>query len=300
MDGARLDAGQVDPRYTYPDQQIGPLGIDHRHSRYPVQRESTVKQYGADYVELEAAGDLLIEFAGESVARLVPVEAYSGRYAWWSNRGDDSDMTLTRMFDLRSQSSATLQVQMWYDIESDWDHAYVVASPDEGRTWDVLTGSSSTTDNPNGNSLGAAYTGSSEGWIEETFDLSAYAGQQVWVRFEYVTDDAVNRAGWLIDDVCLVETGFCDDLESGTGDWEARGFVYSDNRIEQRYLVQVILWEERGEVLRVLQMPLDATQQGRLELRGLERQDRAVMVISGLAPVTTEGTRYEYSIERLQ
>jgi hypothetical protein len=305
VDGARLDVGQVDPRYTYPNHHLGQLATDHRHDRYPVQRESTVHQYGADYVELDLTGDLVIEFTGESVARLVPVDAFSGRYAWWSNRGDDSDTTLTRAFDLRAldqggSTRATLQVQMWYDIEPDWDYAYVEVSGDEGATWEVLAGPSSTTSDPNGNSQGAAYTGSSGGWIEETFDLTAYAGRQVLIRFEYVTDDAVNRAGWLIDDVCIPELKFCDDFESGTGDWEARGFVYSDNRIGQRYLVQVILVDGQSETLHVLPVPLDATQHGELELRGLDRKDRAVLVVSALAPVTTEGTRYEYRIERLQ
>jgi hypothetical protein len=297
VDGMDLVA---EPRYSYPERSIGPPSVDRRHDRYPVQRESTVRQYGADYVELAITGDLAIEFSGQRSARLVEADAHSGEHVWWSNRGDDSDMTLTRSYDLRALTSATLQVQMWYDIEADWDYAYVEVSPDEGATWEILAGPSSTTDNPNGNSFGAAYTGSSGGWIEETFDLSAYAGQQVWVRFEYVTDDAVHRAGWLIDDVCLPELGVCDDLESGPGDWQTRGFVYSDNRVKQRHLIQVILLGGAGEVLQVLQMPLDEAQQGRLELRELDRDATAVLVISGLAPATTEETSYQYSVERLQ
>ena len=189
---------------------------------------------------------------------------------------------------------------MWYDIESDWDYAYVEVSADEGVTWEILAGPSSTTDNPNGNSFGAAYTGSSGGWIEETFDLSAYAGQEVLVRFEYVTDDAINYAGWLIDDVCILEAELCDDLESGMDGWEALGFVYSDNRIGQRYRVQVILVEGQEEALRVLQVPVDATQRGRLELRGLDQGDRAVLVISAIAPATTEEATYKYSVKPLQ
>jgi len=298
--GTRASVDSVDPRYTYMDGEVGWLSVDHYHDRLPVRRASTVRQYGADYVELEVAGDLAIEFAGELVARLVPVDAYSGQYTWWSNRGDDSNMTLTRPFDLRALTGATLQVQMWYDIEPDWDYAYVEVSADEGVTWEILAGPSSTTDDPNGNSFGAAYTGSSGGWIEETFDLSAYAGQEVLVRFEYVTDDAINRAGWLIDDVCILEAGLCDDLESGMDDWEALGFVYSDNRIGQRYRVQAILIAGQGEALRVLHMPLDAAQRGRLELRGLDQGDRAVLVISAIAPATTEVATYEYSVEPLR
>jgi hypothetical protein len=47
-------------------------------------------------------------------------------------------------------------------------------------------------------------------------------------------------------------------------------------------------------------VPLDAAQQGRLELRGLGRRDRAVLVISAMAPATTEETSYQYSIEPLR
>jgi immune inhibitor A len=297
-------------RYAYPDHTIGPVALDVVHDDYPVQRAGTVHQYAADYVELRLDGDVAIEFSGQTQVRLTPVDAHSGRYAWWSNRGDDSDATLTRAFDLRGLDRATLDVWMWYDIETDWDYGYVQVSTDNGQTWDVLAGPSSTTHDPNGNSFGAAYTGMSEGWIEEVFDLSAYAGSQALVRFEYVTDDAVNHAGWLIDDICVPELGECEDLESGAGDWVSSGFVYSDNRIAQRYLVQLVVFERRdgsdgsrtpggaSGAMRVLRMPLDEAQRGRLHVRGLGQElERAVLVISALAPVTTEVATYKYVVK---
>ena len=53
-------------------------------------------------------------------------------------------------------------------------------------------------------------------------------------------------------------------------------------------------------MLRVLNVPLDDAQRGRLELRELDREDRVILVLSGLAPVSTEEARYEYRIEPLQ
>jgi hypothetical protein len=296
--------GRDSARYYYPDHSIGPVSLDATYDDYPLQHTSTVHQYAADYVELRGTGDHVVEFAGETQARLVPVDAHSGRYAWWSNRGDDSDMTLTRAFDLRSVDRATLQAWMWYDIEEDWDHAYVEVSEDDGQTWDILSGPSSTTRNPTGNSYGPAYTGASGKWIQETYDLGPYAGQQVLVRFEYVTDDGVNRAGWMIDDVCIPELDYCDDMESGPGSWETLGFVYSDNRVAQRYLVQLIVLERpegaTGGQMRVLGMPLDDAQRGRIEVRGLGATvDRAILVIAALAPATTEVATYKYTIEPL-
>jgi immune inhibitor A len=284
-------------QYTYPDHIVGPVAVDEVIATYPAQRASTVHQYAADYVQLEGSGDLRIQFSGETEAKLVPVDAHSGTYAWWSNRGDDSDATLTRSFDLRSLEQATMQVWMWYDIEEDWDYGYVQASADGGQTWDVLPGPSTTTRNPNGNSFGTAYTGESNGWIKETFDLAPYAGHEVLVRFEYVTDDAVNLAGWLIDDIRIPELGYVDDMELGETDWQSSGFVYSGNRVSQRYLVRLIAI---GDQLQVLELPLDEMQQGQIELRGLGQQiDSAILVISALAPVTTEVANYQYVIQPL-
>ncbi|MCQ3976886.1 MAG: hypothetical protein DPW09_25950, partial [Anaerolineae bacterium] len=111
--------------------------------------------------------------------------AYSGQYQWYSLRGDDSNTRLTRAFDLRPVTSATLNYSTWYDIETDWDYGYVEISTDGGETWTILTTPHSATTNPSGNAYGPGYTGvSGDGpaWIEESLDISAYAGQEVLFR----------------------------------------------------------------------------------------------------------------------
>jgi len=174
-------------------------------------------------------------------------QAHSGKYLWWSNRGDDSDMTLTREFDLTGVQKATLEYWCWYDIEEDWDYAYVEVSPDGGKTWEILTTPSGTPENPNGNSFGWGYTGQSDGgskaeWIQETVDLTPYAGKRVLVRFEYITDDAVNRPGFALDDVSVPEIGYFSDFEADGGGWEAAGFARHANVLPQRWLVQLVLF----------------------------------------------------------
>ena len=288
----------VPDKYLYPRHQVGPVAIDTRYASYPVEHESTVHQYAADYYHLAGQGNLEISFTGATETRLVAADAHSGRYAWWSNRGDDSDATLTRAFDLRSLSQATLRVWMWYDIERDWDYGYVLVSKDGGQTWDALPGPMTTTTNPNGNSFGYAYTGRSQGWVEEGYDLSAYAGHEILLRFEYVTDDAVNGPGWLIDDIRIPELGYETDLESGPGEWEAAGFVYSDNRLPQRYQVQVVTV---GQETQVLALPVDEVGQGSLTVSGLGQDvDAAVLIVSAMAPVTTEVAEYAFTIEQAE
>ena len=214
--------------------------------------------------------------------------------AWWSNRSDDSNTTLTRAFDLSGVSEATLEFWAWYDIEEDWDYAYVEVSTDGGETWEILTTPSGTDTNPNGNSFGWAYTGKSGGWIQEQVDLSAYAGQEILLRFEYITDDAVNRPGFVLDDVAIPEIGYFSDFEEGGDGWEPAGFMRHANVLPQRWLVQLILF---GPETTVERLELDADQAGEWVIPLDSRTDRAVITISGLAPVTTEVAPYSYEVE---
>jgi hypothetical protein len=258
-----------------------------------------VHQYAADYIELRPArGDLVIEFTGSTQVKLVDNDPHSGEYEWWSNRGDVSNMTLTREFDLRDLDEATLEFWTWYDIEDDYDYAYVEVSTDGGRTWDILTGKYTTDTNPYGNNFGHAYTGTSgEGdepsWVEEEIDLSSYVGQEVMIRFEYITDDAYNDPGLCLDDIAIPELGYSYDAETA-GEWEATGFIRSNNIVPQEWIVQVI---EFGAETTIEEMELEKTREGRLVIEGFgDDVERAVLVISALAPSTTQIASYEYSV----
>jgi immune inhibitor A len=283
--------------WGYRDLSVGPVTLDAQHKDYPVDRESTVKQYAADYVAFEGQGTLTVEFTGTTQVKVVPNDPHSGTYQWWSNRGDDSDMTLTHTFDLSGVDQATLQFWTWYDIEEDWDFAYVEVSTDGGQTWDILPGQYTTGENKSGNSFGQAWTGISGGgdtpqWVQEQVDLSDYVGQVIDVRFEYITDDAVNHAGFLLDDIAIPAIGYFDDAESGDGGWMAAGFARIDNNLPQRYIVQAI---ELGDRPRVERMMLDENNHGQLTIAGLgEASDQVVLVISGITPFTTEVAGYQY------
>ena len=43
-------------------------------------------------------GAYTLRFEGSIEVGVLPADPYSGDYAFWSNKGDDSDMTLTRQF----------------------------------------------------------------------------------------------------------------------------------------------------------------------------------------------------------
>jgi immune inhibitor A len=297
-----LDAPHLaDGRYGYED--IDPPSFDVEISYdafdYPVSQSSTVHQHGTDYVEVNGERPLTLRFTGSTQIGLVDTTAHSGDYFWWSNRGDDSDMMLTRAFDLSDVNGATLEFWTWYDIEEDWDYAYVEISTDGGETWKILTTPSGTDTNPNGNSFGWAYTGRSGGggtskWILEQVDLSTYTGQEVSIRFEYITDDAVNRPGFILDDIAIPEIGYSSDFEKDEDGWEPAGFIRHANVLPQRWLVQLVLY---GPETTVQRLELEQDQTGEWVIPLDNRTDRAVITISGLAPVTTEMGSYSYEIE---
>lgn len=294
------DSSLGDGRYGYQGIDLAQtVAVDHRHSRYPDTQTSTVHQFAADYVELyPGRGDLVIEFSGSTEVRLVDNEPYSGRYQWWSNRGDVSNMTLTRGFDLGGLEAATLEFWTWYDIEDDYDYAYVEISTDGGRNWDILQGRYTTDSNPYGNSFGQGYTGISGGgeqpeWIRESIDLSSYTGREVMLRFEYVTDDAYNDPGFCVDDIAIPELAYTEGAEIDGG-WLADGFIRSANVVPQDWAVQVITLGKDTEIER---MPISEARQGRIVVEGLGAVvDRAVLVISAMAPSTTEAASYSYHV----
>ncbi len=291
----------ADGSYGYEEIDPPSFEIDstYRESDYPVSESETVHQHGTDYIELRGKTPLTFRFTGSTQIGLVEANAYSGSYFWWSNRGDDSDMMMTRSFDLSDVSEATLEFWTWYDIEEDWDYAYVEISVDGGETWEILSTPSGTSTNPNGNSFGWAYTGRSGGgeraeWIQEQVDLSAYAGQEALIRFEYITDDAVNRPGFVLDDVSIPEIGYFSDFEADEGGWEPAGFIRHANVLPQDWLVQLVLFGPEATVRR---LELDDGQTGEWIVPLDRSTDRAVITVSGLAPVTTEMGSYSYEIE---
>ncbi|NLG29072.1 MAG: hypothetical protein GX557_14270 [Chloroflexi bacterium] len=246
-----LDDDDVSPgRYGYDSLTID-IAPRARVASLPLALADDVAQYGADYYAVDPAAvgpALRIAFVGEPETRLVPVDAASSSHLWWSNWGDGAHTWLERTFDLSAVTTATLDCSLWYDIERGWDYAYVRASGDGGASWQWLRGAHMSTYDPSGGALGPGYTGLSgvdpevaDGdatWIRESYDLSAYCGGQVTLRFDYVTDDAYTRAGLCVDDLEVAALGWSDDSEQSEAGWRAAGFVRHDNALPQRYLLQ--------------------------------------------------------------
>jgi len=243
------DPDVADGRFGYVRRPVSPVGPTERVRHCPARAlEGSIAPFGADYITMTCSGDESLEVTLEPWAPLWPTDPHGGDFAMWSFYGDESDMRLTRAFDFRDVApggTLTLSYWTWFDIEDDYDYGYVLVSTD-GETWTMLQPPASTDANPVGNNYGWGYTRQSNGWIHEQVDLSPYAGRQVWLRFEYLTDAAVNHWGWLIDDIAIPEIGYAEDFEHGLGGWEAEGWARAANRIPRTYRAALVL-QGRGQ-----------------------------------------------------
>lgn len=294
-----LIGSNPDPKLAYASTRLSPAAPTAQDRATPGNDfQATVHEYAARYVAVPQT-PVHVKFSGPTTQRLIPTDAHSGHMTWWSDRVDGLDSTLTRPVDLSAVTKATLSFWSWFDIEPDFDYAYVSVSTD-GQRWTTLKTEATTTDDPNGNNLGNGMTGRSAGgskpaWVKQTADLSPYAGKKVQLRFEYVTDAALDFNAFALDDVAIPEIGFTDDAETDAG-WVMNGFIRSSNVVKQRFLVQVIHFGATPTVERHI------VENGALELDVDGSKDRKppIVAVSGLAPRTTETVAFTLSVSAKQ
>jgi hypothetical protein len=273
----------------YPTESIDqcPTGVVYRD----------VHQYGVDYIEFNCQGSYRLQFEGQQSVQLLPEYPHSGSYAFWSNKGDHSDMRLTREFDLSEVSgSITLDYWTWYDLEADYDYIFLEISTNGGE-WRIIRAPSTTSEDPSGNSYGWGYNGLSGGdgsWIQESVDLSAYAGETIQVRFEYITDAAVHGEGFLLDDVSIPEIGYFADFEEDDGGWVSEGFVRIENTLPQTYRLALI---HLGAAPRVQYLTVSAENQVEIPITiGEDGVQEVVLVVTGTTRFTRQKADYQFEL----
>lgn len=200
----------------------------------------SVRQFGVDYYQFLCSNPFHLQFKGQPTTAIVPTDPHSGEFYFWSNKGDQSATTLTQTFNFQDVGAPiTLSYYTWYDLEKDWDYVYVLAQK-EGGEWQVLNTPGCTEENLTGSNQGCGYNGSSMGWLLQEVDLSQFAGEEVTLQFEYLTDTALNGEGFLIDDIQIDAIGYSTDLEDSSGGWIGNGFVRVSNVLPQTYAAAVI------------------------------------------------------------
>ncbi len=157
------------------------------------------------------------------------VNPASGTKQWWSGTGDTLNNSLTRSVTLPAGPS-TLAFKANYDIEEGYDYAQVQVKPAGSNDWVSVAGSLSTV--PTNNGIDGSTSGA---YVTGTYDMSAFGGKTVQLRFRYVTDGGAagndnipGNNGFFIDNITLTAGGttvFSDGAEDGANGWTLDGFT---------------------------------------------------------------------------
>jgi immune inhibitor A len=300
--------------YAYPDIPGKRATVSGATSSYPylagtLAKPVTVAQYAADYYAFtpgSATGALTIHFAGQPTIGIVPNTPYQHAAAeWWSNSGNEMDSTLTRAFDLSALAGGpvTLNFAAWYQLEQDYDYGYLAVSDDGGNNWTTVPTTTSSKSNPNGGNYGNGMTGISGNgtaprWVNESADLSQWAGKKILLRFESITDDAVHFAGMTIDAVSIPQLHFADNISTDNG-WQANGWIHSNNVLPERYLVQAVIYTSGKATPSIAQVPVDAaTGIASVTFPGFGGSvTKVLLAVSALAPTTMTPAAYSLTAD---
>jgi len=147
---------------------------------------------------------------------MTDVRSNTGTHSFYSDMGSDLHNTLEMKTIYPRSFGDTVYCMLWYDIETDWDYAYLEASIDQGLTYTTVPGNVTTDYDPNGSNRGNGITGNSGGWVQGSFYLCDIEGIEpeavIMLRFAYITDGYVNEEGIYVDDVS--PTSSCDYARS--------------------------------------------------------------------------------------
>jgi immune inhibitor A len=162
----------------------------------------------------------------------------SGTNEYYSGSANNlsTSMATTKKLDLTNAATAKLTFKTWYSIEQDFDYASVMVNGES------IAGNITTDTNPNDANPGNGITGNSGGWVDASFDLSKFAGQQVTLSFNYKTDAGVSMPGFFADDINVTADGkqVLSDGAEGTPAFDLNGFSVSNGKKQtsQYYLLE--------------------------------------------------------------
>jgi immune inhibitor A len=130
---------------------------------------------------------------------------YAGDYQFYSTEGHDLNNSMS--FDVTLPAgSSELSMKAHWDIETDWDYLLVTVNDT------VIAGNHTRADNTEHDDIHNFISDKSSvldgaegdmGWVDLTFDLTAYENQSVTIKFEYITDTYESGYGFVADNISV-------------------------------------------------------------------------------------------------
>ncbi|MCL1124037.1 immune inhibitor A domain-containing protein [Shewanella surugensis] len=173
-------------------------------------------------------------------------EPYEGEYQYYSKQGNLLNSAMSFDIELPSVRPLTLSMKAHWNIEEDYDYSQVLV--DGVAIAGNLTKASNSVNNARniltGKSADIVGMAEDDTWIDLTYDLSAYAGRNVRITVNYVTDEAEGSDGIIIDNIAVNQGDneiYLDGAELD-GQMSLVGFERVSNQISgenQRYIIQL-------------------------------------------------------------
>ena len=137
-------------------------------------------------------------------------------------------------------------------------------------------------------------------WVKQDVDLSAYAGKQIQVRFEYVSQPDAADAGIAIDNIAIPEISYQDDAESSS-DWALQGWQQTANTVAQSFLLQYISTGTQSDAPRVRHLigPQDTAVQGDWQF-SIAPSEGIILAVSGLNDTTDQPAHFSLRLSQNQ
>ena len=222
---------------------------------------------GSDYVRFRSQrGSFIpvqrvhdIEFRGVTELPPIPVEwtvdpmpPNGTSETLYSGLGDNLDRAIVREV---AVGAGQLTFDAAWNTEEGYDYGYVQVSTNGGQTYKSVA-----CDDSVQGPLGRGFSGDSAGFVPETCDLSAYAGQTVLLSFRYVTDGTVSFAGFWLDDVALDGTQVSDGttLEGWSSPTELNPTA------AEGYTVRIVARNTETNEVHITKLKLDGSFRGSL------------------------------------
>ena len=162
---------------------------------------------------------IVINEGGDVWQRGVPTGALlntaaSGTNVYGTNLSGNYENNLkgyltSKCYDLTTLANPVLKFQMAFDLETNYDVAYVQYSTNQGVDWEVLGSSTdpnwyNSSANGCSNCVGGQWTGTDTNLTEYSYDLAAFSTQSNMIfRMVFHSDGYVNLEGVVIDDLLV-------------------------------------------------------------------------------------------------
>ncbi len=174
------------------------------------RRDTIEKVFGTPVVAFTSNGSTTTGWTTQGDWDIDNTTFHSGPWSLGDSPGFDyqdqtnSSLTTAQRIDLRGVAHAQLTFWARWAIETRFDYTQVLASTDNGVSWEPLCGRYTRPGNGFQQLDEPIYDGFQLSWVKETMSLDDFVGQQILIRFSMNADFQNTFDGLNIDDV-LVE-----------------------------------------------------------------------------------------------